>query len=234
MSYRNESKIIGIRGNTHKALHHFKGDLVNIPNSNVSLIEGNIFPISIPPIVAVNNSWRFIKVSFTTNWGHYYVGMTSIFICDSNGVKINNENMMHSAGHNYYSYYIPENCSNTNISDMWETYASDMPNWWKVDLGAIFEISQIRTQCYQTYPDENFKDFTVSGSLDDVTYYTFLTSQTLHNSLEQVFTLPKPTSFIKHVKVNEGWKNITDTYINVGDSWKTVPMVDLNVGDIWK
>ncbi len=130
-------------------------------------------------------SGRYIRVNITSNWGDSLVCMTTLHACDAAGVKWNNESMIHSNGNtlNGDDNY----CSDTNISNYWQFYASNLPNWWKVDLGQTRKIAKFKTQVLGGYTNRNIKDFTVQVSDNDVDWTTILTAQTLQNDSEQTF-----------------------------------------------
>lgn len=130
-------------------------------------------------------SGRYIRVNITSNWGDSLVCMTTLHACDAAGVKWNNESMIHSNGNTLNGD--DNNCSDTNISNYWQFYASNLPNWWKVDLGQTRKIAKFKTQVLGGYTNRNIKDFIVQVSDNDVDWTTILTAQTLQNASEQTF-----------------------------------------------
>jgi len=132
-------------------------------------------------------SGRYVKVNITTNWGDSLVCMTTLHACDAEGVKWNVETMPHTAGNTLNG--APKYCSDTDLNDYWQFYASNLPNWWKVDLGQVSDISKFKTQVLSGYQSRNIKDFTVQVSDDDVDWTTILTAQTVDSSDEQVFII---------------------------------------------
>ena len=133
-------------------------------------------------------SGRYVKVNITSNWGDpTYVCMATLHACDAEGTKWNDETMPHTAGSTFNGF--PKDCSNLNVNTYWQFYVSDLPNWWKVDLGQVRNISKFKTQVLPGYQSRNMKDFTVQVSDDDVDWTTILTAQTADSSDEQVFII---------------------------------------------
>ena len=135
-------------------------------------------------------SGRYVKVNITSNWGSNLVCMTTLHACDGAGVKWNDETMPHTVGKTLNGN--PTECSDTNPDNWWQFYASDLPNWWKVDLGQVRDISKFKSKVEigaGSDQSRNMKDFTVQVSDDDVDWTTILTAQTADSSDEQVFII---------------------------------------------
>jgi hypothetical protein len=136
---------------------------------------------------------RYIRIDFTSNWGSALVCMVTLHLCDSSGVKWNDEGMTHTFGGGSLNGD-PSYCSDTNTGTYWQTWASAIPNWWKVDLGTI---SKVKTQCLAGSADRNFKDFTVSESDDDSTYTEIYAGATANDDTEQTFDCVPPAPVVE-------------------------------------
>ena len=130
-------------------------------------------------------SGRYVKVKFSSNWGDtVLVLLDELHVCDADGVKWNDETMPHTCRVDYMGS--PSYCS-SNDPDYWQTFVSDLPNWWKVDLGQSRLISKVKVKALAGYPERLIKDFTVEVSDDDDSSTEILSAQTLQNDSEQTF-----------------------------------------------
>jgi len=134
-------------------------------------------------------SGRYAKITINSNHDGMITGMTSLHICDASGVKWNDETMTHTAGGGALINGEPKNCSNTNTSDYWQIQPT-FPSWWKVDLGEVRTIGQIKTRGVVGYDASRaIKDFTLSLSDNDVDWTTVYTGVAAKNTDEQTFYL---------------------------------------------
>lgn len=135
-------------------------------------------------------SGRYAKITINSNHGDWLTGMTSLHICDANGVKWNDETMPHTCGGGtLITGCYPKDCSDTNAANYWQIY-NTFPSWWKVDLGTVRNIAQIKTRSVVcATPDRGIKDFTLSLSDNDVDWTVVYTGVTSKNTDEQIFYL---------------------------------------------
>ena len=171
-------------------------------------------------------SGRYVKVNITSNWGDpSSVCMVTLHACDAEGVKWNDETMPHTAGST--SSGSPSNCSDLDIQTYWQFSVSDLPNWWKVDLGQVRDISKFKTRVYPglSYHTQNMKDFTVQVSDNDVDWTTILTAQTADSSDEQVFDIVEDIEIESSIPISPVLSGTIDTIPRITTSIPISPVL---------
>ena len=93
------------------------------------------------------------------------------------------------------------NAFDNSVLTRWQSAASAYPHWIKYDCGV--GVSQtVVSLIMRFYPAYNINAFTLSGSMDDSTYTTLITSNAVNNQyLDQLFTNSTPAAY-RYYKIN--------------------------------
>lgn len=134
---------------------------------------------------------RYAKVEILNNWGDAsWVDMSKLWMCDRDGQRLNNPNMLHQAKDDTYT-------SKERPSGDWSSWtvgANFLPLWWIVDLGVLREIAHFKSMAVEGQPNTNMKDFILSLSPDGINWTPVLTAQTAHDEALQTFDILNPAN----------------------------------------
>jgi len=84
-----------------------------------------------------------------------------------------------SADSVYSAGYEADKAVNNDLGTLWNSAIGTFPFWWKYDLGEGITkaVEKLRIYSWATALNGYVKDFVLSGSNDDTTYYTVYTGQ---------------------------------------------------------
>lgn len=165
--------------------------------------------------------YRYFRVNITTGWDGSLMAMSALHFLTRGMVKINNETMVHSAGATLNGD--DNNCSDTNDANWWQTNITDLPTWWKVDIGYDVTPWYFRSTPYSG-ASRNMKNFTVQGSKDDTNWVTLLPAGiTTSSSSTDVYILRENPSYLSQVS-----RRFDRTGVSTGNQVKIRKEIDLD------